>query len=224
MPFEDIAITYDALRDQYAIRARKMAGMPDNRRAPVADAPIAWVSGEEGGKVTAVDPVAMTVTTEAGETIRGDVINFIPPQKAAALAYQMDLVEGRWCPIDRVTMESTRHANIHVIGDSCMADEMPKSGYAANTQAKVAAAQIILLPAGKDPVEPAWSNVCFSRIADEYGISIADIFRLDRQSDRIAMVPESGGISPLSTSHQMNRLEAFYQSAWLENFVADSFG
>ena len=208
----------------YNIPESKMAGMPDNVITHDTPGIIEWISGSEGGKVEAVDAANMTVTLQRGDTIKADVINFIPPQKAAKLAFDMDLVEGNWCPIDHTTMESKRHANIHVIGDSCVANAMPKSGFSANTQAKVAAVQILHLLADEAPEEPAWSNVCFSRVSGEYGVSIADLFRRNRETDEIELIEPAGGISPLNASHQFNRFEALYQEAWLENFVADSFG
>jgi len=167
---------------------------------------------------------AMTVTTEWGDTIKADVVNFIPPQKAAKLAFDMDLVEGNWCPINHLTMESTRHAHIHVIGDSCVADVMPKSGYSANTQAKVVAAQILHILQDEPPEEPTWSNVCFSRVSSNYGVSVGGVYRLDHETGEIISTKGSGGVSPLDSSHQFNRLEALYQEAWMKNFVTDSFG
>jgi len=208
----------------YQIPEEKMTGMPDDINLPAEQGMIDWISGSNGGKIVEVNPSDMTVTTQLGDVVHGDVINFIPPQKAAKLAFDMDLTEGNWCPVNRVTMESTRHKSIHVIGDSCIADAMPKSGFSANSQAKLAAVQIIRNLRGQDPVEPAWSNVCFSRVNAEYGVSIADIFRLDRATNKIILTPNSGGVSPLNASHQFNRMEALYQEAWLENFVADSFG
>jgi len=202
----------------------KMDGMPGSVVNPDQPGMIEWVAGALGGTVASVDAAAMTVTTEFGDTFHGDVINFIPPQKAAKLAFDMDLVEGNWCPINPLTMESTRHPNIHVIGDSCIADVMPKSGYSANTQAKVVAAQILHLLHEEAPEEPTWSNVCFSRVSSDYGVSVGGIYRLDHDSGKIISTKGSGGVSPLDSSHQFNRLEALYQEAWMENFVADSFG
>ncbi|NOR63435.1 MAG: pyridine nucleotide-disulfide oxidoreductase [Rhodobacteraceae bacterium] len=208
----------------FQIPHTKMGGMPDTVTEFENPGMIEWVGSDAGGKVEAVDAAAMTVTTEFGDTFHGDVINFIPPQKAAKLAFDMDLVEGNWCPINHLTMESTRHPNIHVIGDSCVADVMPKSGYSANTQAKVVAAQILHLLHEEEPEEPTWSNVCFSRVSSDYGVSVGGIYRLDHESGKIISTAGSGGVSPLDSSHQFNRLEALYQEAWMENFVADSFG
>ncbi len=208
----------------FNIPENKMANMPADVVTHTVPGPLEWVSGTAGGKVERIDAGAMTVTTQAGETIKGDVINFIPPQKAAQLAFDMDLVDGRYCPVDGATMESMRHPGIHVIGDAAIAGDMPKSGYSANTQAKLVALQINRLLTGQDLVEPMYSNVCFSRVSAEYGVSIADVYRFDRAANKIVKSPDAGGVSPLDATHQINRMEAFYQAAWMENFEVDCFG
>jgi NADPH-dependent 2,4-dienoyl-CoA reductase/sulfur reductase-like enzyme len=106
------------------------------------DGMIEWVPGEFGGRVIAVDPAAMTVTTE-DETHRAAVINIIPAQAAGAIAQRAGLAdESGWCPIVPATMQSRIHPDIHVLGDSCIAGDMPKSAFSANSQAKVCAMAI----------------------------------------------------------------------------------
>lgn len=85
--------------------------------------------------VRGVDAKAMTVETDFGP-VKGEVINVIPPQKAGKLAFDAGLTNERaWCLIDFDSFESTIHsADIHVIGDSCIAGAMPKSGFAASSQ------------------------------------------------------------------------------------------
>ena len=207
----------------FNIPMEKMSGMPADVIQHTTPGRLEWVSADNGGEVVAMDPGAMTVTTAAGETIKADVINYIPPQTAAKLAFDMDLVDGNWCPIQAETMESSRHKDIHVIGDVTMAGAMPKSGYSANTQAKIAAAQINLMLTGQPLLEPTWSNVCFSRVSNEYGVSIGDQYRLDRENNAIIKTDGAGGVSPLDATHQVNRMEAFYQAAWMANFEADCF-
>jgi len=201
----------------------KMEGMPSDVQTFDTPGRIEWVPGASGGRVVSMDPGKMEVTIEAGETIRADVINYIPPQKAGKLAFDMDLTDGDWCPIVAETMESTRYPGIHLIGDMTIAGAMPKSGYSANTQAKIAAAQINRILTGQELIEPTWSNACFSRVSGEYGVSVAAQYRLDRDNNTIVSTPGSGGISSLDASHQVNRMEAFYQAAWMENFVGDVF-
>ena len=61
---------------------------------------IEWRAGSAGGRVEAVDPVSMTVRTAFGDE-HGDVINFIPPQRAGAIARSAGLTDGTgWCPVD----------------------------------------------------------------------------------------------------------------------------
>ncbi|MEJ2621333.1 MAG: FAD/NAD(P)-binding oxidoreductase, partial [Candidatus Thiodiazotropha sp.] len=84
----------------------------------------------------------MTLQAEI-EEFQGDVINIIPPQKAGKVAFASDLTEGDWCPVDKLTFESSKHKNVYILGDASSAAKMPKSAYAANSQAKVAAAAIV---------------------------------------------------------------------------------
>lgn len=183
---------------------------------------IEWVSGEQGGKVSAVNPDAMTVTGEL-EDFQGDVINIIPPQKAGPIAFAAGLTnESGWCPVDQRTFESTIHKDVYVIGDACIAGKMPKSGYAANSHGKVCAAAIVAGVNGISIPEPSYVNTCYSVIAPRHGISVAGIYRLE--GGEIVPVPNSGGISPLGASERDRALEAEYAYSWLKNITADMFG
>ena len=115
---------------------------------------IEWVPLSKGGKVTSVDPKTNTLTTEFGSH-KAAVANVIPPQKAGRIAEIAGVADQTgWCPIDPVTFESKLQPNIHVIGDACIAGGMPKSAFAANSQAKVCAAAVAKLLAGEKPEEP----------------------------------------------------------------------
>ncbi len=59
-----------------------------------------------------------------------------------------------------------------------VATGMPKSGYAANSQAKVCASAVAALLNGKEPGTPAYVNTCYSVIAEDWGISVAAVYRL----------------------------------------------
>ncbi len=205
----------------FNIPASHMEGMPDDVRQHDSGF-IEWVPGTEGGKVTGVDPKTNTVHTANLDSIQGDVVNVIPPQKAGKLAFKMGLTNAQgWCDVDRNTFESRVHKRIHVIGDSCIADAMPKSGYAANSQAKVAAAQIVHMLRDEPLEEPLFANTCFSRANTEYGVSIAAVYRV--RDGRIVSTPGSGGVSPLDAPPMANRLEALYQESWMRAFVEDTF-
>jgi sulfide dehydrogenase [flavocytochrome c] flavoprotein subunit len=183
---------------------------------------IEWVSGSGGGTVEAVDVAAMAVQAQL-ERFKGDVINVIPPQKAGALAKAAGLVDDKgWCAVNQSTFESTVHKDVYVIGDSCIAGEMPKSGYAANSQAKVAAAAIVAAVNGVAPPEASYVNTCYSLIAPDYGISVAGVYQL--QGGVIKSVPDSGGVSPASAAPRLRALEAQHAYSWFKNITADMFG
>ncbi|MFA7522883.1 MAG: NAD(P)/FAD-dependent oxidoreductase [Halothiobacillaceae bacterium] len=208
----------------FRIPESHMNGMPEDIARPEQEGRIEWVSGSNGGKVVSVDPKRGSVTNFFGDEFQADVTTVIPNQQAGKLAFRMGLTnDAGWCDNDRYTHESTVAPNVHVIGDSIVADDMPKSGFSANTQAKVAAAQIAHLLRGEEPEEPGWANTCFSRAGSEYGVSIADVYRYDHDSGRIRSTPGSGGVSPLDAKPMANRLEGLYQESWMRAFVKDCF-
>ena len=183
--------------------------------------PIEWVMGDLGGRILSVDAENMTVEAEAG-TFEADMINIVPPLKAAKFAFDQDLVDGSgWCPVDQKTFESTRHADVHVIGDSCIAGAMPKSGYAANSQAKVLAIQLRALLAGNPPVEPVYQNTCFAIAGStDSGMFVADVFRL--KDGRITRV-DGQRYLPFDATEVERKLAAVYQHNWMTAFTDDCF-
>ncbi len=183
---------------------------------------IRWVPASQDGRVVRVDAKKRILYTEF-DTYQGDVVNVIPPQKAGHVAEQSGLTDDRgWCPIDQQTFESVIHKNVHVIGDACIAGMMPKSGYSANSQAKVCAAAIGALLDGVDPPLPSYINTCYSIIAPDYGISVAAVYRLEK--GEIVAVEGSGGTSPQDTSAWQRKMEATYARSWFDNITADIFG
>lgn len=185
------------------------------------DGMVEWVPGAEGGIIEAVEPGSNTLIGEVDE-YKGDVINIIPAQKAGKIAQVAGLAdESGWCPINQKTFESTIHKDIHVIGDACIAGKMPKSGYAANSQAKVCAAAIIAALNGEEPGEPSYVNTCYSIIAAEWGISVAAVYQL--VDGKIVGVKGAGGLSPMDASAETRAVEAKYAVSWFKNITADMF-
>jgi len=165
-------------------------------------------------KVTRVILERRAVDTGA-ETIRGDVVNLIPPQKAAPLAFHAGVVgdDGKWCPVNQVTFES-RVPGIHVVGDACMAGAMPKSAFSANSQAKVAALNMLALMAGREPDAPAHANVCYSYVNDKEAMSVAGLYRV--LGGNTVFVPQAGG---LPTSY--TELEGIQAASWFNNMLRE---
>jgi len=185
---------------------------------------IEWHPGPDAA-VVKVDAGNMTVETEFGDEITADVLNLIPPQRAGRIAQVSDLTDDSgWCPVDKKTFESSKHPGVHVIGDACIATKMPKSGYAANSQAKVCAAAVVAMLKGEEPGTPAYINTCYSIIGKDWGVSVAAVYRLSEDGKTIAGVEGAGGLTPMDASPEARRREVQYAHSWFRNLTADSFG
>ena len=183
---------------------------------------IEWRAGTAGGKISRVDPQNMQVETEFGME-KGDVINFIPAQHAGKVARDSGLTNKKGlCPVNQVTFESTLQPGIHVIGDASIAGKMPKSGFSANSQGKVAAAAIVSELAGQEPIEPSYANTCYSLITPEHGISVAKVYKISDKKT-IVGVKGSGGVSPKNEDPIVRRQEAIYTQGWYDAIVQDMF-
>jgi len=182
---------------------------------------IEWRSVEFGGKVIKVDPKTKLITTDDGD-VQADVLNYIPRQKAGKLAFDSGLTKGDWCPINTKTFESKLVKNIHVIGDASISSSMPKSGFSANSQAKIAALQVSRLLAKMDIINPPkLVNTCYSLLSPDYGITVAAVY--EANGDKIVKVEGSGGLSPMNASAQYRKREAEYAVGWYKNQMADIF-
>ena len=155
----------------------------------------------------------------------------IPGQKAGKIAFAAGLTnEAGWCPVNGKTFESTIHKNIHVVGDASIASPLPKSGYAANSEGKVAAAAVVaLLNGGKAPT-PSYVNTCYSIISEDNGvmdgISVAMVYAWNEKEGKIDKVKGSGGLTPgyKDTTEEMRAREVKYAHTWFENITHDTFG
>ena len=183
---------------------------------------IEWIGEADGGEVTRVDVKKMQAITTS--PYKGDVINVIPPQKAGKIAEQTELVdESGWCPVNHRTFESSLHKDIYVVGDATIAAPMPKSGYAANSQAKVCAAAIVAKLRGEPEPVPSFVNTCYSLITPDHGISVAMVYSLSDKG-KIQKVKGAGGLTPVDVSDEMRKREVAYAYSWFKNITHDIFG
>ncbi|MET0045960.1 MAG: FCSD flavin-binding domain-containing protein [Candidatus Thiodiazotropha sp. 6PLUC3] len=113
------------------------------------------------------------------------------------------------------------HKNIHVIGDASIAKGMPKSGYAANSEAKVCAASVAALLNGQELGTPAYVNTCYSIVGKEWGISVAAVYKLAEDGSKITKV--SGGLTPTDATPEMRAREVAYAHSWFTNITNDIF-
>jgi sulfide dehydrogenase [flavocytochrome c] flavoprotein subunit len=182
---------------------------------------IKWISKSADGTVRRVDTKNMTIGGEVLEE-KADVINIIPPQKAAKIAADAGLADkSGWCPIDVMTFESKQVPGIHVIGDAAAAPELPKSGYAASSEAKIAAQAVIDLLAGRTPGTPSMLNTCYSMVGQDYGISVSAVYRPHTGVNKWVGKPE---VTPKDASPADLKREVIYGHSWFKNVTNDMFG
>ncbi len=172
--------------------------------------------------VISVDIKNKTVETDFGDQFKADVLNIIPAQKAGSIAEKSGLTDASgWCPVAPHTSESTIHPDIHVIGDAAIQTPMPKSAFAANSEAKICAFAVVNMLNGHELIEPSWINTCYSLITPTYGISIAMVYKLSQQG-QIMKVKGSGGVTSNSDIDSFY-LESRHARHWYENITNDSF-
>jgi sulfite dehydrogenase len=173
-------------------------------------------------EVRALDARALALKTDF-DTVSGDVLNVLPPMRAAEIARTAGLMTGntRWCGVDWLSMESLAHKGIHVLGDATLsAAAMPKSGHMANNHAKLAAAAIIELMNGREPnPAPVIANTCYSYVDDRQAIHVASVHRYDPAQKTMVVVPGTAGVSA-----GRSELEGAYAWGWAQNIWADMLG
>ena len=184
---------------------------------------IEWVGLSGDGQVVRVDAVRKEVETAFGTIHRADVLNVIPPQQAGLIAAQAGVTDASgWAPVKGGSFGSALVEGVHVLGDATIASPMPKSGFAANTQAKVAVAAILAELAGQPLPQASYANTCYSLIGPGYGISVAGVYRAE--GDAIVEIPDSGGVSPLDAPAVFRAAEARYGEGWYASICRDIWG
>ena len=213
-------------KDKFSKQGLFTQGWKDLYGFGTDDSLIEWRSAAEQGKVVGVDADGMAVIAgDMEDSHKADVINIIPPQKAGKIAFAIEgLVDGDWCPVDKATFESSKVPGVHVIGDASDAAKMPKSAYAANSQGKVCAAAVVSALQGKDMPDPTYVNTCYSILGEDYGISVAAVYRYSKDDNMIKGVEGAGGLSPSDASAEDRKREVEYAYSWFRNIIEDMFG
>lgn len=182
---------------------------------------VEWVPGGFGGKVAAVDPKAMTLTSATGEVHKANVANVVPAQTAGMIARTAGLVDDSgWCPIVPANMTSRRQPEIHVLGDAAIASAMPKSAFAANSQAKVVAMAIRSELTGAPAFPPRYRNTCWSSLAPDDTVKIGASYRPG--ADQLESVEPF--ISQVGEDRELRRANRREADAWYASITADIFG
>ena len=180
---------------------------------------IDWIGSEFGGGNVSVDPDAMTVTID-GEVTKVDACNVIPAMKAGRICEIAGITEGNWAPVSGHTMQSRIDENIHVLGDASAQGDMPKSGYSANSQAKVAAMAVRGALTGSKVFPAKFSNICWSLVDTNDGVKVGATY--EATDEKIAKI--DGFVSKTGESADLRKATYEESIGWYSGITADMFG
>ena len=180
---------------------------------------IERIGPDFGGTNVSVDPGAMTLSID-GVVENVDVCNVIPAMKAGRIADMADITDGNWAPVNAHDLSSKMDENIHVLGDACAQGDMPKSGFSANSQAKVCANAVRGALTGSTVFPARFSNTCWSLIDTNDGVKVGATY--EATDEKIAKV--DGFVS--QTGEDAALRQATYEESvgWYAGITSDMFG
>ena len=180
---------------------------------------VDWIGSDFGGGNVEVNADDMTVSID-GEVTKVDVCNVIPAMKAGRICELAGITEGNWAPVSGHTMQSRVDENIHVLGDATSQGDMPKSGFSANSQAKVAAMAIRGALLGSKVFPAKFSNTCWSLIDTNDGVKVGATYKAT--DEKIAKV--DGFISKTGEDAAMRKATFEESVGWYDGITSDMFG
>ena len=179
---------------------------------------VTRIGPDFGGQNVTVNPATMEVDID-GEVTKADVVNVIPAQKAGHICAAAGLTDGNWAPVDGHTMVSRLDPDIHILGDATNQGDMPKSGFSANSQAKVAAMAIRGALTGSRVFPAKFSNTCWSLIAENDGVKVGAAY--EATDEKIASV--SSFVSQTGEDADLRKVTYEESIGWYSGITADMF-
>jgi NADPH-dependent 2,4-dienoyl-CoA reductase/sulfur reductase-like enzyme len=181
---------------------------------------IEWISPDFGGAVDEVRPDSMEVVAD-GEVVKVDVCNVIPAMKAGRIADLAGVTnDAGWAPVNPHSMATRADENIYVLGDSSQQGDMPKSGFSANSQAKVCANAVRGALTGSTVFPARFSNTCWSLLDTNDGVKVGASY--EATDEKISKT--SGFISQVGED-DATRAATYEESVgWYDGITADMFG
>lgn len=173
-----------------------------------------------GGAEVEVRPDAMEVVI-AGEVQAVDVCNVIPAQKAGRIAHLAGVTDDSgWAPVTPTDMRSRIDENIFILGDSSAQGAMPKSGFSANSQAKVAANVVRADLTGSRVFPARYSNTCWSLIGTDDGVKVGASY----EAGETQIESVSSFISQVGETADLRQRTYEESIGWYQGISADIFG
>jgi len=180
---------------------------------------IERIGPDFGGANVSVRPAAMEVEID-GTVEKVDVCNVIPAQQAGKIAHLAGVTDGDWAPVDPFSMATKADENVYVLGDASSQGDMPKSGFSANSQAKVAAMHIRGALTGSRVFPAKYSNTCWSLIDTNDGIKVGASY--EPTEEKIASV--GSFISEVGEDEAMRQATYEESLGWYAGITSDVFG
>ncbi|WP_299154451.1 NAD(P)/FAD-dependent oxidoreductase [uncultured Tateyamaria sp.] len=180
---------------------------------------IDWIGEDFGGGNVSVDPSGMTLSIDDEET-KVDVCNVIPAMKAGRIAQIAGVTDGNWAPVNAADMSTKADADVYVLGDASQQGDMPKSGFAANSQAKVCANAVRGALTGSKVFPAKFANTCWSLIDTNDGVKVGATY--EATDEKIAKV--DGFISTTGESAEVRQTTYEESEGWYAGITADMFG
>jgi len=181
---------------------------------------IERIGPDFGGNNVEVRPDAMEVVID-GAVQKVDVCNVIPGQMAGKIAAIAGVTDDKgWAPVLPDTMKSKMDENVYVLGDSSAQGDMPKSGFSANSQAKVAAMAIRGELTGSKVFPAKYSNTCWSLLAADDGVKVGASYEPtpEKIGSTDTFISQNGEDAAL-------RKQTYEESiGWYAGITADMFG
>ena len=180
---------------------------------------ITRIGPDFGAENVTVDPAAMTLDID-GDLNNVDVCNVIPAQKAGRIAEIAGVTDGNWAPVNPADMSSKADPDIYVLGDASQQGDMPKSGYSANSQAKVCANAVRGALTGSRVFPAKFSNTCWSLIATDDGVKVGAAY--EPTEEKIASVESF--ISATGETAELRKATYEESEGWYVGITSDMFG
>jgi hypothetical protein len=177
------------------------------------------IGPDAGGAAVEVRPAAGEIVV-AGAVVKVDVCNVIPAQRAGAIAEAAGLIEAGWVPVEPLALASKADPAVHVLGDSAAQGDMPKSGFSANSQAKVVANAIRAALTGSRAFPPRYTNTCWSAIAPGDGVKVGASYTAGEGK----IAAGEGFISQVGETAELRTATYAESFAWYDAISEDIFG
>ena len=107
-----------------------------------------------------------------------------------------------------------------VVGDACIAGQLPKSASAAQAQGKACAAVIVNIMSGKPPEMPRLTGACYNTVEPGYAFSLSGVYQ--PKDGQFAEV--EGATSPVNAPRDVRQREAEAADTWFRTITVETFG